>query len=86
MKKKTKKKEGLFYRFHDGRKRNLGKGKIILTLELDGDCCTIRNFYDGKQDESYRVTSKEQATVDIVALLNGFLPPRVLERRDIPSH
>lgn len=66
--------------------REIGKGKIVLSVELDGDCCTIRNYFDGKQDESYRSTSKEQATVDIVALLNGFQPPRRLERRDIPSH
>jgi len=79
-------KEGLFYKLADGTKRKLGKGKIILTVELDGDCCTIRNYYDGLQDESYRSTSKEQATIDMVALLNGFQPPRNLRRRDIPSH
>ena len=81
-----KKQEGLFYRLHNGEKRAIGKGKIVLTVELDGDCCTIRNYFDGKQDESYRSTSKEQATVDIVALLNGFQPPRCLKSRDIPSH
>lgn len=79
-------KEGLYYKLATGEKRKLGKGKIILTLELDGDCCTIRNYLDGKRDESYRSTSKEQATVDIVALLNGFQPPRNLLSRDIPSH
>ena len=79
-------KEGLYYKITDGKKRKLGKGKIILTLELDGDCCTIHNYFDGKRDESYRSTSKEQATVDIVALLNGFQPPRNLLSRDIPSH
>jgi len=80
------KKTGLFYHRGDEKKMELGKGKIILTVELDGDCCTIRNYFDGKQDESYRSTSKEQATVDIVALLNGFQPPRCLKSRDIPSH
>jgi len=80
------KKEGLYYHLADGTKRAVGKGKIVLTVELDGDCCTVRNYYDGKQDESYRSTSKEKAVVDIVALLNGFQPPRNLRRRDIPSH
>ena len=79
-------KEGLYYKLATGEKRKLGKGKIILTLEIDGDCCTIRNYFDGIQNESYRSTSKEQATVDIVALLNGFQPPRNLLSRDIPSH
>ena len=80
------KKEGLYYHLGNGKSKAIGKGKIVLTLELDGDCCTVRNYFDSKQNESYRSTSKEQATVDIVALLNGFQPPRNLLSRDIPSH
>jgi len=79
------KKEGIFYHVGNGEKIEMGKGKIILTVEIDGDCCTIRNYFDGKQDESYRSSSKEQATVGIVALLNGFQPPQCLKRRDIPA-
>ena len=78
-------KDGLYYKLADGSKRKLGKGKIILSVEIDGDCYTIRNYFDGKQDESYRSTSKERAIVDMVALLSGFQPPRDLLSRDIPS-
>ena len=72
--------------FEDVEKEKTSNDKILLTVEIDGDRYTIRNYYNGKLNESYAQSTKEQATINMVALLNGFQPPRGLKSRDIPAH
>ena len=45
----------------------------------------IKTYLDGKIDAVYRPTDKERAVVDMAALINGFLPPRHLDRQDIQT-
>lgn len=63
----------------------MGK-ETTFSIEIEEDKYTVRVYIDGEISESYRPTSKEQAVVDMVALLNGFQPPRRLDRQDIQTH
>ncbi len=64
--------------------------KILLTIEIDEEetdkdkSCVIRNYLNGEMNETYRPTSVERGAVDMVALILGFRPPRVLQSSDIP--
>ena len=75
---------GLFYHKGNGEKVPVGDGEVLLTLAINGDKFRIRNYSDGKVNESYHPQSKDQAIVYMTSLICGYQPPRNLLRRDIP--
>ena len=56
----------------------------LVSLTDDGKVAVSR-YCNGMLNESYAYMPPDQAAVALVAIINGFQPPRALTRRDTPT-
>lgn len=77
-------KEGLYYHKGNGEKIAIGKEEVLMSISEKNGQFKIRNYSDGKVNESYLPESKEKAIVYMTSLICGYQPPRSLLCRDIP--
>lgn len=55
----------------------------LISLADDGSV-GLRRYYRGREDEVYAPLPLDQAAVALVAIINGYQPPRSLRRLETP--
>lgn len=76
--------QGVYYVRADGVAVRIDESEIwVIRISAD-ETVQLTSFLGGKVDAAYRVMEKNEATVAMVAVIQGFEPPRALVRPDTP--
>ncbi len=68
----------LFYKRDDGKKVTFKKHDNTYIINIDDGVFHIQCYNNGKVNETYAPMNKDKAIVYLVALIQGFQPPRSL--------